>query len=163
MTLHVDVQFALDDVDPVCLPDAGQFSRWAQAALNAVDRPFSVAWQMTLRLVGETEIVRLNRDYRHKAVATNVLSFPFEAPLGLPASECGSELGDVVICMPVVQREAAQQGKTEENHWAHMVVHGTLHLLGYDHITDAEAVQMESLEIQILAGLGFANPYIESA
>ncbi len=163
MTLHVDVQFALDDVDPAHLPDAGQFSRWAQAALDAADRPFSVAWQMTLRLVGEAEIIRLNRDYRHKTVTTNVLSFPFVIPPGLPASECDGELGDVVICAPVVQREARQQGKAEESHWAHMLVHGTLHLLGYDHITDAEAVQMESLEIQILTGLGFVNPYGESA
>lgn len=162
MTLHVDVQFVLDDIDSIRLPDARQFSCWAQAALDALDTPFPVERQMTLRLVGETEMVQLNRDYRHKAIPTNVLSFPFEAPLGLPASECGSELGDVVICMSVVQREAAQQGKTEENHWAHMVVHGTLHLLGYDHITDTEAVQMESLEIQVLAGLGFSNPYIES-
>ncbi len=162
MTLHVEIQFALDNVDPVRQPDAEKFLHWARAAFDAVGKSFAGEAQMTLRLVEEAEIVQLNRDYRHKDMPTNVLSFPFDVPRGLPESECNSELGDVVICAPVVQREAVQQGKTEESHWAHMVVHGTLHLLGYDHITDAEAARMESLEIRILAGLGFTNPYLES-
>jgi len=159
MTLHVDIQFALDDASSGWLPDAGQLSRWAQAAFEAAGKSFPAAPQMTLRLVEEAEIVRLNRDYRHKTAPTNVLSFPFEVPQGLPASECGGELGDVVICAPVVRREAAQQGKTEQSHWAHMVVHGTLHLLGYDHVTEAEAARMEPLEVRVLEQLGFANPY----
>ncbi len=163
MTLHVEIQFALDDADLVRLPDVEKFSHWARAVFDALEKSFVGEPQMTLRLVEEAEIVQLNRDYRHKDMPTNVLSFPFEVPQGLPASECNSELGDVVICAPVVQREAGQQSKTEESHWAHMVVHGTLHLLGYDHITDAEAVQMESLEIQVLVGLGFTNPYAGSA
>lgn len=163
MTLQVDIQFALDDPGVVWLPDAGKLSCWAQAAFDATGKSFSAESQMTLRLVEEAEITRLNRDYRHQAAPTNVLSFPFELPQGVPACECGGELGDVVICVLVVQREAAQQGKTEESHWAHMVVHGTLHLLGYDHTTDAEAEKMESLEIRILTGLGFTNPYVESA
>ncbi len=159
MTLHVEVQFALDDSSSGWLPDAGQFSRWAQAAFEAAGKSPAGEAQMTLRLVEEAEIVQLNRDYRHKTAPTNVLSFPFELPQGVSPSECGGELGDVVICAPVVRREAAQQGKTAESHWAHMVVHGVLHLLGYDHVTEAEAERMEPLEVRILAALGFASPY----
>lgn len=159
MTLHVDIQFALEDTTSVWLPDAEKLVRWARAAFAAAGKPATGAAQMTVRLVEEAEIVRLNRDYRHKTAPTNVLSFPFDVPQGVPASECGGELGDVVICAPVVQREAEQQGKTAESHWAHMVVHGTLHLLGYDHVTEAEAARMEPLEVQALTALGFANPY----
>lgn len=157
MTLNVEIQISLEGVSG--LPANEQMSTWAQAAFDTVNEPGSAESQLTLRVVDESEITRLNRDYRHKDAPTNVLSFPFDMPQGLPESECLGELGDVVICAAVVRREAARQGKSEESHWAHMVVHGTLHLLGYDHIVDAEAIEMESLEIRVLAGLGYADPY----
>ncbi len=159
MALHVDIQFALDEASAARVPDAGELSRWAQAAVAAAETLPAGEARMTLRLVEEAEITQLNRDYRHKTAPTNVLSFPFAPPPGVPAGECGGELGDVVICAPVVQREAIEQGKTADSHWAHMVVHGTLHLLGYDHLTEAEAARMEPLETRILAGLGYADPY----
>jgi len=100
-------------------------------------------------------VQELNRDYRGKDKPTNVLSFPFEAPAGITMPLAG----DLVICAPVVEQEAADQNKTLESHWAHMVVHGMLHLQGHDHTDDKEAETMEALEIQLLAQLGFANPY----
>jgi len=158
MKPRVEIQYALDD-DRTRLPHAAHLARWAQAACAAAGRRFEREPQMTLRLVEEAEIVRLNSVYRHKTAPTNVLSFPFEPPAGLPREACPAELGDVVICAAVVRREAAEQGKSEESHWAHMVVHGTLHLLGYDHVTAAEAARMEPLEVRVLAALGHADPY----
>ena len=98
---------------------------------------------------------RFNRQYRHKDYATNVLSFPWEQAPG----DRSRLLGDLVICAPVVAREAAEQGKRPREHWAHLTIHGVLHLLGHDHETPAEARRMEALEIRILAGLGIRNPY----
>ena len=112
-----------------------------------------------IRLVDEAESRQLNRDYRGKDRPTNVLSFPFEAP----PEVLTPLLGDLVICAPVVVREAREQGKPADAHWAHMLVHGVLHLLGYDHLEPAEADEMEALERDILAGLGFPDPYREEA
>jgi probable rRNA maturation factor len=111
--------------------------------------------ELAIRIVDTAEGQALNRDYRGKDYATNVLSFPAELPPGvnLPL------IGDLAICAPVVAREAAEQGKKPRDHWAHLTVHGTLHLLGYDHIDEAEAEAMEALETRILAGLGIADPY----
>ena len=103
----------------------------------------------------EDEGAELNEAYRRKQGPTNVLSFPFEAPPGVELSL----LGDIVVCAPVVAREAGEQGKILESHWAHMVVHGCLHLLGYDHMEPVEAEAMEALETEILGGLGYPNPY----
>jgi probable rRNA maturation factor len=132
------------------IPESRQFERWAAAALQ----PGSVP-DLSIRIVDEPESRELNHAYREKDYATNVLSFPFEAPAGIPIEY----LGDLVICAPVVEREAEEQGKTLESHWAHMVVHGVLHLQGYDHIEEAEAEQMEALEKHIMARLGYDNPY----
>jgi probable rRNA maturation factor len=135
------------------MPAATHLKRWAKAAL-ANKLP---AAEMTLRIVEPAEIIELNSRYRHKDYATNVLSFPFDA-----TEQTGTNLpllGDIVICADVVNREAEEQHKTRAAHWAHMVVHGTLHLLGYDHETEAEANIMEQEEIIILQQLGFANPY----
>ncbi|MDX1335018.1 MAG: rRNA maturation RNase YbeY [Gammaproteobacteria bacterium] len=132
------------------IPRPEQFEQWAAAALQPESIP-----ELSIRVVAEDEGRELNLAYREKDYATNVLSFPFEAPAGLPIEY----LGDLVICAPVVVREAEEQGKPPESHWAHMVVHGVLHLQGYDHIEKAEAEQMETLEKHIMAQLGYANPY----
>lgn len=149
MTLELDLQIALDMPG---LPTEADFRHWAAAALASADYPKNA--ELTIRVVNEAESTALNETYRHKQGPTNVLSFPFEAP---PEVETPL-LGDIVICAPVVLREAVSQGKTLAAHWAHLVVHGVLHLLGYDH-DEAQAEAMESLEIRILAGLGYPDPY----
>ncbi len=149
MTLELDLQIALDLPR---LPAETDFRRWAEAALAGADHRQDA--ELTLRIVNEAESAALNETYRHKQGPTNVLSFPFEAPPEVDSTL----LGDIVICAPVVLREAIVQGKSPEAHWAHLVAHGVLHLLGYDH-DEAQAEAMESLEIRILAGLGFPDPY----
>jgi len=133
-----------------------QLPQWLQASLQCV-APVSKQenFELSIRIVDENESAELNRRYRNKTGSTNVLSFPAELPenLNLPL------LGDLVICAPVVSKEAQQQGKSELAHWAHMVIHGTLHLLGYDHQNDEQANIMEGHEISILNSLGFSNPY----
>jgi probable rRNA maturation factor len=111
--------------------------------------------EISVRLVGDAEMTRLNETYRGKKGATNVLSFPADLPpeLELPL------LGDIVICAPVVAAEAEQQGKSASAHWAHMIIHGTLHLLGYDHIEEDDANTMEALESAILGQLNYSCPY----
>jgi probable rRNA maturation factor len=106
-------------------------------------------------LMSDMEMAEYNEHYRNKSGPTNVLSFPFDVPPGIESSH----IGDVVICASVVVEEAQQQGKPAAAHWAHMVVHGMLHLQGYDHINNDEAEEMEKMETEILARLGFANPY----
>ncbi|MGK9066654.1 rRNA maturation RNase YbeY [Stutzerimonas chloritidismutans] len=138
-------------------PDEQAFRRWCELAL----RQRSADSELTIRLVDEAEGRKLNRDYRGKDYATNVLSFPADVPDG-PDGEPLLDiplLGDLVICAAVVEREAAEQGKALEAHWAHLVIHGCLHLLGYDHQEDVEAEEMESLERQLLAELGHPDPY----
>ena len=149
MTLDLDLQIAIDLPG---LPTESDFRRWAEAALAGADHARDA--ELTIRVVNEAEGAALNEAYRHKPGPTNVLSFPFAAP---PEVE-SALLGDIVICAPVVLREAVVQGKTPEAHWAHLVAHGVLHLLGYDH-DEAQADAMESLEIRILAGLGYPDPY----
>ncbi|MCE0488825.1 rRNA maturation RNase YbeY [Pantoea sp. Mb-10] len=134
------------------LPEEAAFQRWLEAAAT----PFQAESEVTIRLVDEAESHELNLTYRGKDKPTNVLSFPFEAPPGIELPL----LGDLIICRQVVEQEAAEQGKALEAHWAHMVVHGTLHLLGYDHIDDAEAEEMEALETEIMLALGYPDPYI---
>ncbi|MBD8899273.1 rRNA maturation RNase YbeY [Rhodanobacter sp. DHG33] len=135
------------------LPSALSFRRWANAALAGAKRRRPA--ELAIRIVGTREGRSLNRDYRDKDYATNVLSFAAELPPGvnLPL------IGDLAICAPVVAREAKEQGKLSNHHWAHMTVHGVLHLLGYDHIEDGEAEVMEALETRILAKLGIDDPY----
>lgn len=135
------------------LPASASFRRWIEAALRGAGRRKPAA--LAIRLVDADEGRALNRDYRGKDYATNVLSFPAELPPGvvLPL------IGDLAICAPVVRREAAEQGKRERDHWAHLTVHGVLHLLGHDHIVEAEAEAMEALETRILSTLGIADPY----
>jgi probable rRNA maturation factor len=129
------------------------FRRWVDAALRGAKRRKGA--ELAIRIVDADEGRALNRDYRGKDYATNVLSFPAELPPGMNLPL----IGDLAICAPVVLREAAEQGKSPRDHWAHLTIHGVLHLLGYDHIVDAEAEAMEALETRILAGLGIADPY----
>jgi len=128
------------------IPAAASLKAWAAAARAAKHRAAAI----TLRIVDAAEGQVLNQDWRGKDYATNVLSFPFEEP---------DYLGDIILCAPVVAREAAEQGKSVRAHWAHLVVHGVLHLQGHDHIDEAEAEAMEQKERQILASLGFPDPY----
>lgn len=136
------------------LPSALSFRRWVDAALNGAKRRKPA--ELAIRIVGAREGRTLNRDYRGKDYATNVLSFPVDLPPGISLPL----LGDIAICAPVVAREAAEQGKPAAHHWAHLTVHGVLHLLDYDHIAEADAFRMEALETRILAGLGMDDPYL---
>jgi probable rRNA maturation factor len=150
MTLTVDIQSA--SAEPV--PDEEDLRHWIGNALRRAHKP-SEAVEVSIRLVDEAEMAELNSNYRGKSGATNVLSFPTDLPTDLQLPM----LGDIVICAPVVRREAHEQGKPLQAHWAHMTVHGTLHLLGYDHIEDADAAVMEALETDILKQLDYPCPY----
>jgi probable rRNA maturation factor len=155
MALTLDVQVVSDAPD---LPDQHALERWTLAALRAGEVGDDGAdAELTIRIVDADEGADLNQRYRGRRGPTNVLSFPFEPPPGVGGF--WPLLGDVVVCAPVVAREAAEQGKAVEAHWAHMVVHGVLHLIGYDHQEPAEAQTMETLETVILGGLGFPPPY----
>lgn len=148
MSIIVGIQYA---VPRTGIPGRVEFQRWIEAAL--VSR-YDEA-EVSIRIAGEQEVAALNWRYRSKEGATNVLSFPCDtyAPLTVPF------LGDLVICAPLVAREALEQDKEEQAHWAHLVVHGVLHLLGFDHQQEMEAGQMEALETTLLTSLGYPNPY----
>jgi probable rRNA maturation factor len=148
VTHTIDVQLAIDDAN---VPENNQLTLWANSALREVD----INSELTIRIVDEVEGTRLNEEWRKKNGATNVLSFPADVTDKIQPKF----LGDIVICAPIVAREANEQGKLIDAHWAHMVIHGTLHLLGYDHIDRQEAERMESLEIDILNTLNLDNPY----
>lgn len=154
----VDRQVALSapDIDTT-LPTQADLTAWIGAVLDR--HPDEPRHEITVRFVDADESQALNRDYRGKDRPTNVLSFPFEVPTGIDLPL----LGDLVICHSVVAEEAKEQDKTLAAHYAHMVVHGTLHLLGYDHIEEHEAERMEHLEGDILARFGIADPYRETA
>ncbi len=140
-------------------PAAGKLRRWAQVALGRR----APGAELALRVVGAAESRRLNRRYRGQDHATNVLSFPVEAALLAQRRGDKRPLGDLVICSAVLAREAREQRKPLQAHWAHLVVHGSLHLIGYDHQRANEARRMERREISILRGLGFPNPYRQTA
>ncbi|WCP66425.1 rRNA maturation RNase YbeY [Vibrio tubiashii] len=151
MSIELDLQLAVEDEKG--LPSFEDIHLWLSSAVTK----FQPQAEVTVRLVDEQESHQLNHDYRGKDKPTNVLSFPFEAPPGIEMDL----LGDLIICRQVVEREAVEQNKPLMAHWAHMVVHGSLHLLGYDHIDDDEAEEMESLETEIMQSMGFEDPYID--
>ncbi len=133
-------------------PDAIHIQQWVDAALH----DFQSDTEIVVRIVDEQESAELNQQYRQKEGPTNILSFPYE----LPAEFNLNLLGDLVICAPVVEKEAHNQGKEARDHWAHIIIHGVLHLIGYDHIEQDEAEAMEALEINILQKLNINNPYL---
>jgi probable rRNA maturation factor len=142
-------------------PDTGEMRRWIEAAIDASNLSDERACDVVVRIVDEGESRDLNCRYRNRDRATNVLAFPAEesAVPGLPPTR-RKQLGDLAICGPVVEREALEQGKPAAGHWGHLLVHGTLHLLGYDHDTEDEAAEMERLEARIMADHGFDDPYV---
>lgn len=152
MRVELDVQ---RETTSQSVPSDEQFLLWVEAAMTGK----TDQWTMAIRIVDEIEAQRFNRDYRNRDYATNVLSFAAELPEQLPAEIRQSQLGDLLICAPVVAREAIQRQGSETDHWAHLTIHGILHLLGYDHELALEAGIMESLETEILAKLGVSDPY----
>ncbi|MFL0804143.1 MAG: rRNA maturation RNase YbeY [Agarilytica sp.] len=152
--INADIQLASDCTDT---PNESDIILWVESSLKAVN--ITDDKDISVRIIDEDESRQLNRQYRNIDKSTNVLSFPCDLPeeVDIPL------LGDLAICSPVVAREAKEQGKALESHWAHMVVHGTLHLLGFDHIEDSEAEHMESIETSILTSLGYAAPYEQTS
>jgi probable rRNA maturation factor len=150
VTVTVDLQVAYEGQ----VPEQALFQKWAEAALQ---EDVTEDCELSIRLVEVEESAELNNTYRGKTGPTNVLSFPFDSPIPMEPKL----LGDLVICVPVVEKEALEQAKELEHHWAHLVVHGCLHLLGYDHIEDDQAEEMEAFEIEILQILTIDNPYLD--
>ena len=152
---NVDVQLACEEAD---VPHADRIREWVGQTIDAADAATGPNAEVSVRIVGVEEMKSLNHKYRDKCQATNVLSFPSGDVAGLP-DEATRALGDIVVCAAVIRGEAREQNKALADHWAHMLVHGTLHLLGYDHIADDEATAMEGLEVRILTSLGIDDPY----
>jgi len=151
MKLLIDLQNPCGAKD---VPKKTEIKRWLGCAMQQIDIQGNQA-EVTIRIVDEIEMTQLNSQYRGKIKVTNVLSFPFEQVAPVESDF----LGDIVICHSVVKSEAEQQNKQVQHHWAHLTTHGFLHLLGYDHISDIQAEEMESLEILIMHELGYPNPY----
>ena len=143
----ITVQFATKAKN---LPSAKQLTSWAEFTLKKTRQNNKT---LLIRIVNKKEIHALNKTYRHKDKPTNVLAFPYET------ESKTNFLGDIIICAPIIKAEAIAQNKSLSAHWAHMILHGSLHLLGYDHLKKADARRMEALEIQILKKLGYNNPY----
>ena len=149
MDVDLDIQREVEG-----LPKDQELVKWVKEVLKLEQHGDT---ELTIRFVSEEESAELNNQYRNKHNSTNILSFPFEMPEEVELNL----LGDLVVCSDIVKKEAAEQQKEELAHWAHIIVHGTLHLLGYDHLTDAEASIMETKEIKILSQLGYTDPYRE--
>jgi probable rRNA maturation factor len=156
MTLELEIQRATTSLNT---PGDAQFQTWVEAALAGRTQDCT----LVIRIVDEREARHLNRQYRNKNYATNVLSFSAELSEGLPVEIRQSQLGDLLICTQIVAREAVEQKRPEADHWAHLTIHGVLHLLGHDHEQAEEASLMESLEKDILANLGISDPYRDLA
>ena len=151
ITLHqVDIQWGIES--GALLPREYDISRWAERVLELLDEP---AVEVSIRIVDEREMAELNGRFRGKPAPTNVLSFP----VGVPDENGRVILGDIVLCAAIVMSESREQDKPVEAHFAHMVVHGLLHLKGYDHLHEEEAREMESMEVDFMSDLGFPDPY----
>ena len=149
--ITLDISYA-DNLPEIDFPSTEQIQIWVASAYLAGSRAY-----VAIKVVGEVESQQLNKEFRGKDKSTNVLSFPMQMPEGMDLPI----LGDLALCAVVIAREAGQQGKALHAHWAHMLVHGVLHLQGYDHINDREAEEMEALEREVLAKLGYPDPYQE--
>jgi len=154
MELYVDLQVASDNTQS--LPTLTQLQTWVSAAITAGSEQTRDEAELTVRIVDADESQSLNGQYRGKDKPTNVLSFPFQNPPGITLPL----LGDLIICKAVVEKEAIEQDKQLLSHWAHMLIHGTLHLLGYDHIEQKEAETMERIETNLMIKLGYSDPYL---
>jgi len=150
MSTDIEVQYASEEPQ---LPSEAQIKNWVETSLQRYSQRFSLC----IRIVDSDESQNLNNQYRGKDKPTNVLSFSFDMPECVDAET--EILGDLVVCASIVANEAKEQNKALFDHWAHMIVHGVLHLLGFDHIKDSEALEMEQLERDILAVLSIADPY----
>lgn len=148
--IQLDLQLAINDDT---LPSEQDFQLWVDTALGSYGKDF----ELTVRIVSSEESQQLNSQYRQKDKPTNVLSFPFEVPEGIELNL----LGDLVVCAEVVKEEAVEQNKSLSSHWAHMIIHGCLHLLGFDHIDEDDAQEMEALEISLMEKLAYPDPYTE--
>ncbi len=137
------------------IPSIDQFQSWIDVVLNDESRDSEIV----VRIIDEAEMTQFNEQYRDKQGPTNILSFPFDVPEGIESDL----LGDLLICAPIIEKESLQQNKIVDHHWAHMIVHGVLHLLGYDHIDKCDAEEMEALEIKILRKIKIKNPYEEKS
>lgn len=155
MQLELEIQNTIDSSQ---LPAIEKMRDWIIVLLGKVDTKFKQP-EITIRIVSIEESHQLNLEYRSKDKPTNVLSFPFEAPEMIPTEELDEYLGDLVICEKILQQEAIDQNKPLASHWAHLLIHGVLHLLGFDHIEERQADEMESLEILVMKELGFEDPY----
>jgi probable rRNA maturation factor len=153
MTYSINIQIVDNNGE---LPSVALLKKWCTATLT--QQKIKTA-EICIRIVNKKESAALNKTYRNKKGATNVLSFPADITSALAKTIQSSWLGDLVICAPLVNEEAGEQKKIAKAHWAHLVVHGTLHLLGYDHLKKKDAIKMEAMEIKILYQLGFDNPY----
>ncbi|WP_160060551.1 rRNA maturation RNase YbeY [Psychromonas sp. L1A2] len=154
MELYVDLQLASENQQ--ALPELAQFEAWVSATIIAASEQIRDEAELTIRIVDSEESQQLNHQYRGKDKSTNVLSFPFQNPPGITLPL----LGDLVVCKEVVEKEATEQEKPLISHWAHMTIHGTLHLLGFDHIEEDEAEAMESIETKLMIELGYSDPYL---
>jgi len=141
-------------VDSTGIPSDAELQQWVELALQ----DYSPDAEVVIRIVDSEEISALNQQYRQKSGATNILSFPFDLPEGVEGIDL---LGDLVVCASVLEQEAFDQKKELKNHWAHIIIHGILHLLGYDHIEESDANEMEAKEILMLQKLHINNPYQE--
>jgi probable rRNA maturation factor len=166
MKLRIDLQNTLEGHASE-LPTRAQFKQWIQCVFELLPSPQLqeklakiATLELTLRIIDIAESAELNATYRHKSGPTNVLSFPMDALEDVVATGMDFYLGDLAICAPIVQQEALHQQKPLLAHWVHLTVHGTLHLLGYDHEIHEEAEIMEALEVKILQHLGFGDPYV---
>lgn len=146
---ELDIQRIVDSAD---MPSDAELQQWIELALQ----DYSADAEVVIRIVDSEEITQLNQQYRQKQGATNILSFPLDLPEGVEGIDL---LGDLVVCASVLEEEAQQQNKKLKNHWAHIIIHGILHLLGYDHIEEMDANEMEAKEILMLQKLHINNPY----